>query len=659
LGALDFGLIVDGSIIIIENCLRRLAERQHHEGRLLSLGERLEEVVTASKEMLRPTLYGQAIILLVFAPLLTFTGVEGKMFSPMAITVMLALVGAFVLSLTFVPAMVALLIRGKVSEKDVKAVAITKRHYAPWLDRSVERPWPFIGVGVGLFALAGVLFSTLGQEFIPTLDEKDLAVAAIRIPSTSLDQSLAMQLSIERAVSTLPEVAVFYAKTGTAEVATDPMPQNISDGFVILKPKDEWPEGVNSKADVLARVQARLEPLVGNAYEISQPIQLRFNELIGGVRGDLGIKVYGDDLDAMGDAANRIAAVLRSIPGTADLRVEQTAGFPTLNVEFDRAAIARYGLSVQDVADTVAAALGGREAGLLFEGDRRFDVVVRLPNVARDDLDAVGALPVMLPESGSGMRSSVALRELVRFGFSENLNQVSRENGKRRVVVSANVRNRDLGSYVAEAQARVASEVQLPTGAYIEWGGQFENLQAASQRLSIVIPAVFALIFVILYMALGSAGAAAAVYSAIPLGLAGGVFALVLAGLPFSVSAAVGFICLSGVAVLNGLVVMTSIRQRLDTGLPVDRAIKEGTMERVRAVLMTGIVPAVGFVPMAIATGTGAEVQKPLAIVVIGGLITSTLLTLFVLPAISHLILGRSAIRKNPPETGAAAVPAE
>jgi cobalt-zinc-cadmium resistance protein CzcA len=659
LGALDFGLIVDGSIIIIENCLRRLAERQHLAGRLLTLGERLEEVFAASKEMVRPTIYGQAIILLVFAPLLTFEGVEGKMFSPMAITVMLALVGAFVLSLTFVPAMVALLIRGRVAEKEVKAIAYTKERYAPWLDKAVARPWPFIGVGVGIFALSAVMFTTLGQEFIPTLDEKDLSVAAIRIPSTSLEQSLAMQKQIERAVSSLPEVAIFFAKTGTAEVATDPMPQNISDGFIILKPQEEWPDGVETKADVIERVEAKLEGLVGNAYEMSQPIQLRFNELIGGVRGDLGIKIYGDDLEVMGATAERIATVLRTIPGTADLRVEQTAGFPTLNVEFDRDAIARYGLSVEDVADTVAAALGGREAGLVFEGDRRFDVVVRLPNVTRDDLGAVGALPVMLPESGARTRASVPLKELVRFTFSENLNQVSRENGKRRVVVQANVRGRDLGSYVADAQARIAAEVTLPTGSYLEWGGQFENLEAASQRMSIVIPAVFILIFVILYMALGGIAPALAVYSAVPLGLAGGVFALALTGLPFSVSAAVGFICLSGVAVLNGLVVMTSIRQRLDAGLPVDEAVKQGTMERVRAVLMTGIVPAVGFVPMAIATGTGAEVQKPLAIVVIGGLITATLLTLFVLPAISRLILGRTGLRQsNKPVEGALA-PAE
>ena len=638
LGALDFGLIVDGSIIIIENCLQRLAHKQHEEGRVLTLTERLHEVFEASREMVKPTLFGQAIIFLVFVPLLTFTGVEGKTFSPMAITVMLALAGAFVASLTFVPAMVALLIRGKVAEKEVRAVAWVKQRYEPLLKQVIARPWPWIGAGAGTFGAAALVFALLGSEFLPTLGEGNLAMQALRIPSTSLAQSTKMQEQVERMVAKLPEVAFVYSKTGTAEVASDPMPPNASDTFIILKPKDAWPEGVETKDDVIERVEKQLEPLVGNAFEISQPIQLRFNELIAGVRGDIAIKVYGEDLDAMGRTAQQIAAVLKTVPGAADIKVEQTAGFPVLDVQFDRDAIARYGLSLKDVSDTVAAAMGGREAGIVFEGDRRYDIVVRLDNATRNDLDAVGALPVMLPGEDAH-RASIPLRELARFSFSEGLNQVSRENGKRRVVVQANVRGNDLGSFVADAQAKVAAQVKLPPGSFVEWGGQFENLQAASQRLSIVIPVIFAAIFGILFMALGGVRQSIAVYSAIPLALAGGVFALLLTGLPFSVSAAVGFIVLSGVTVLNGLVVMTSINQRLEGGMPVDEAIAEGTMERVRAVLMTGIVPAIGFVPMAIATGTGAEVQKPLAIVVIGGLITSTLLTLFVLPAISHLLL--------------------
>lgn len=624
LGALDFGLIVDGSIIIIENCLRRLAERQHREGRLLALPERLHEVFEASKEMVRPTIYGQAIIFLVFAPLLTFTGVEGKMFTPMAITVILALAGAFILSLTFVPALVAVLISGKVSEEEVSTIRWVKRRYEPLLAKVLEAPRKWVLAGVGTFLFAGMLFLTLGQEFIPQLDEGDASIQAIRIPSTSLDQSLDMQRRVERAISSLPEVAFIYSKTGTAEVATDPMPQNVSDAFIILKPEEEWPAEVDSKDDIIERVEAKMEGLTGNAFEVSQPIEMRFNELIAGVRGDVAIKLFGDDLEQLEGIASQVASAINRIDGTADLRVEQTGGFPTLELQFNRDAIARYGLSIEEVANTVAAGLGGREAGLVFEGDRRFDIVVRLDNLTRDNLDAVGALPVMLETDGSGPRASVPLRELARFQFTEGVNQVSRENGQRRIVVQANVRGRDLGSYVSEARSVVESRVKLPPGVFIQWGGQYENLQAASRRLSILIPVVFALIFGILFMALRSVSSALAVYSAVPLGLAGGVFGLFLAGLPFSISAAVGFIVLSGVTVLNGLVVMTSIRQHIDEGHAINEAIAGGMMERVRAVLITGVVPAIGFVPMAIATGRGAKVQKPLAIVVIAGLIVAT-----------------------------------
>ncbi|CAN7262238.1 CusA/CzcA family heavy metal efflux RND transporter [Phenylobacterium sp. LjRoot225] len=639
LGALDFGLIVDGAVIIIENSLRRLAERQHQEGRLLTLRERLDETVLASQEMIRPTIYGQAIILLVFAPLLTFQGVEGKTFGPMAITLMLALAAAFILSLTFVPAMVALLIRGKVAEKDVRSIAWLKTRYAPLLTRAVARPWPVIGAAAGVFALSAITFSFLGQEFIPQLDEKNLALASQRIPSVSLEQSLGMQRQVESAVKSLPEVEMMFSKTGTAEVATDPMPPNISDGFVILKPRRDWPKGVDSKEDVIARVESKAGALIGQGYELSQPIELRFNELIGGVRGDVAVKIYGDDLDKMSAAAARVAAALQSVPGAADVRAEQVNGAPTLDVQFDRAAIARYGLTVKEVADTAAAAMAGREAGLLFEGDRRFDVVVRAPLSSRNDLAALGALPVMLPGGADGHpRGSAPLSQLAQFRYTEGLNQVSRENGKRVVVVQANVRGRDVGSFVHAARPKVAA-VALPPGAYIEWGGQFQNLQAASQRLSIVIPIAFAAIFALLYLALGNLALALAIFTAVPLGLAGGVFTLALTRINFSVSAAVGFIVLAGVAVLNGLVVMSAIRRRLDLGLPPAEAIQDGMLEKVRPVVMTGLVPAIGFIPMALAHGTGAEVQKPLAMVVIGGLITATALTLVVLPAITQVLL--------------------
>jgi cobalt-zinc-cadmium resistance protein CzcA len=583
------------------------------------------------------------------------------MFSPMAITLMLALGAAFILSLTFVPAMVAVLIRGKVSEKDVLPIAVAKKAYEPTLGLAIRKPLPVIAGGVGVFALAGWLFMSLGQEFIPTLDEQDLAVQALRIPSTSLEQSTRMQEQVETTLAQFDEVSFVYSKTGTAEVASDPMPPNASDSFVILKPKEEWKNSDQTKPELIERMEASLQKLVGNNYEFSQPIQMRFNELIAGVRGDVAIKLYGDDLDAMSISAGKIAAILQSIPGSADVKAEQTAGFPTLEVQFDRDAIARYGLTLEEVTETVASAMAGREAGIVFEGDRRFDVVVRLPNQVRDNLDAVGALPIMLPEREGTPRGSVPLRDVAQFKFSEGLNQVSRENGKRRVVIQANVRGRDLGSFVAEAQRRVAAEATLPTGAWLEWGGQFENLKSASQRITLVVPACFLLIFGVLYAALVSIRGAVAVFAAVPLALAGGVFTLFLTGMPFSISAAVGFICLSGVAVLNGLVVMSSINKRLDAGMPIDQAIHEGMIEKFRAVLMTGIVPAIGFVPMAIAHGVGAEVQKPLATVVIGGLITATLLTLYVLPAICRLLLksGHRAKEGEMPTTYSTPVHAE
>jgi cobalt-zinc-cadmium resistance protein CzcA len=646
LGALDFGLIVDGAVIIIENALRRLAERQHKVDRLLTLRERLEVTMAATQEMTKPTVYGQAIIFLVFAPLLTFTGIEGKTFSPMAITLMLALGAAFILSLTFVPAMVALLIRGKVAEKEVWLISRIKTAYAPILERAVTKPWPFIVAGLGLFAVAGFVFTLLGQEFIPQLDEKNLAVASQRVPSTSLDQSMLMQRGVERAISSLPEVEMMFSKTGTAEVATDPMPQNISDGFVILKPQKDWPKGVKTKEDVLKRIEDKTSGLIGNAYELSQPIQLRFNELIAGVRGDVAIKLYGDDLDKMSASAAKIVALLQATPGAADVKAEQTSGSPALDVQLDRAAIAHFGLTVEEVAETLSAAMGGRDAGLVFEGDRRFSIVVRTPQASRDDLDALKALPVMLPQEAGHARGSAPLSAVAEFRFNEGLNQISRENGKRRVVIQANVRGRDVGSFVTEAMPKVEAVV-LPTGSYLEWGGQFQNLKAASDRLMLIVPICFAAIFALLYLALGGFGRAIAVFAAVPLGLAGGVFALAQTGIAFSVSAAVGFICLSGVAVLNGLVVMASIRQRLEGGVELGEAIIDGTFERVRTVIMTGLVPAIGFVPMALAHGTGAEVQKPLAVVVIGGLITATVLTLLVLPAISRVVLGRGARRRG------------
>jgi len=647
LGALDFGLIIDGAVIIVENTLRRLAERQHREGRLLLLKERLEEVVASSREMLRPTIYGQLVIFLVFLPCLTFQGVEGKMFSPMVITLMLALASAFVLSLTFVPALIAVLMRGRVAEKEVRVVAATKARYEPWLRRAVARPLPFVGAGLGVLVAAAIAFSFVGREFMPTLDEQNLNLSSVRIPSMSIEQSAELDLPIERAILSLPEVKTVYSKAGTASLAADPMPPNASDNYVILKPKDQWPAGVTTKEKVVERIRAKTASIVGNNYDVTQPIEMRFNELIGGVRSDVAVKLYGEDLDQLADSAKRIAAVLRSVPGASDVRVAQTEGFPTFDIAFDRAAIARYGLSVKEVADTVSTALAGREAGQIFEGDRRFDIVVRLPTQLRNDLDVLGALPVMLPSNGEQARASVPLRQLVQFRFTQGLNEVSRDNGKRRIYVEANVVGRDLGSYVDEAHARLAKEVRLPAGSWIEWGGQFQNLRAATERLAIIVPVCFVLIAAALYMAIGNAMLTATVLTAVPLALAGGVFALLLRGIPFSISAAVGFIAVSGVAVLNGLVLISAINKRLADGINASDAVIDGALERLRPVLMTALVASLGFVPMAIATGTGAEVQKPLATVVIGGLITSTVLTLFVLPAITGMVLRRRKVASD------------
>ncbi|MDP4006910.1 efflux RND transporter permease subunit [Methylobacterium sp. NEAU K] len=634
LGALDFGLLVDGAVIITENALRHLAERQHALGRRLDLEERLETVRASAEEMIRPSLYGQAIIILVYGPLLTFTGVEGKMFAPMALTVIIALACAFVLSLTFVPALIAIGVTGRVTETDNALVRGLKAAYRPVLTAAVRAPGGVLGGALLLLAGAGLLSTRLGTEFIPLLDEKSIALNATRIPSTSLTQSQAMQLKVEQAVSPFPQVATVFSKTGTAEVATDPMPPNSSDTFVILKPQADWPDPGLSKAALQEQIEAAVGALAGNVYEFSQPIQLRFNELLAGTRGDLAVKVFGDAFEPMLRTANQIAAILRGIDGADDVKVEQTAGLPVFEIRIDRTEAARLGLSTGAIQEVIGAAIGGREAGFVFEGDRRFPIVVRLTDAVRQDREALENLPVPLPPGPNGKVASVLLRQVARFSVTEGPNQISRENGRRRVVVTANVRGRDIGSLVAEAQAKVADRVPLTAGASVTWGGQFENLASARQRLGVVVPVCFGLIFLLLYGALGSPRDALLVFSAVPLALTGGIAALWLRGMPLSVPAAVGFIALSGVAVLNGLVMLTAVKQLIGAGRPRLEAILEGAMTRLRPVAMTALVASLGFVPMALATGTGAEVQRPLATVVIGGLISATLLTLVVLPAL-------------------------
>lgn len=634
LGALDFGLIVDGAVIIVENCILRLAERQHHAGRLLKLDERLQTVFAATREVFTPSLVSVLVVVLVNLPILALTGVEGKMFRPMAATVIMALLAAVVLSLTFVPAAVALFLRGRIEEKDNFIVRHAKRIYAPVLDLALRLRFVFLGGTVLLVVLCGWLATRMGAEFIPSLDEGDIAVQALRIPGTSLTQSLEMQFQMERALAEVPEVKTYFSRVGTAEVATDPMPPNISDGYVMIKDRKDWPDPDKPKAQLLAEIQEKLERLPGNAYEISQPIELRFNELISGVRSDLGIKVYGDDLGQLLRTGNDIARVLNSVTGAEGVKVEQVAGLPVLSVEPDRAALYRYGLNVADVQDVLAAATGGEEAGLVYEGDARFPLVVRLPEHLRGDLAALERLPVPLPSVDRGY---VPLGELAALKLAPGPNQISRENGKRRLVVSSNVRGRDLASFVAEARGKIEQQVKLPPGYWLDYGGTFEQLQSATQRLTLLVPVTLAMIFGLLMLTFGSARDAALVFSGVPLALTGGVIGLWLRGIPLSITAGVGFITLSGVAVLTGVVMVAAIRDRLAQGLEVDAAIREGALLRLRPILMVALVAALGFLPMALNTGTGAEVQRPLATVVIGGIVSATLLTLLVLPGLYRM----------------------
>ena len=641
LGALDFGIIVDGAVVIVENCVRRLAHAQARLGRTLTLQERFAEVFEAAREARRPLVFGQLIIMIVYLPIFPLTGIEGKMFHPMAITVVTALAGAMILSLTFVPAAVALFIGDRVEEKENRLMRAARRAYAPCLRYALANKPVALAFAAIVLALSGLLASRLGLEFVPTLDEGDIAVLTVRVPGTSLSQSVTMQRQIETVlVRSFPEIERVFARIGTAEIASDPMPPNVADGIIMLRPERDWPKPKKTRAQLLAAIQQTLERLPGNGYEFSQPIQLRVNELISGVRSDVAVKVFGDDLDALDATAAKVAAVLRGVAGASEVNVEQTTGLPVLQVRVDRERAARMGLNVKDVQDLVATATAGREAGTLFEGDRRFGIVVRLPEPVRADIDALQRLPVPLPAAEGergGPSRFITLGEIASFEVAPGPNQFSREGGKRRVVVTANVRGRDIGSFVGEAQEKVAAQVRTAPGYWIGWGGQFEHLEAAARRLQVVVPAALALVFVLLYLVFNNFKDGLLVFSGIPFALSGGVFALWLRGIPLSISAAVGFIALSGVAVLNGLVMLSFIRRLRDEGRPLGEAIAEGALGRLRPVLMTALVASLGFVPMALATGTGAEVQRPLATVVIGGILSSTALTLLLLPVLVEL----------------------
>ncbi len=642
LGALDFGLIVDGAVIIVENCIRRLAESQQQNGKQLDIRERLHLVFQATTEVIRPSLFGVAIITVVYIPIFTLTGVEGKMFHPMAATVVMALLSAMVLSLTFVPAAVAVFMGGKISEKESRIIIASKSLYRPILESALR--WRGVVIsGASLLVLACVwLLTTLGSEFIPQLDEGDIALHALRIPGTGLEQSIEMQEILEQRLKAFPEVDKVYAKIGTPEVATDPMPPSVADNFVMLKPRSEWPDPDRSKEALVAEMAAAVEQLPGNKYEFTQPIQMRFNELISGVRADLGIKVFGDDLDKLVVTANDILEVVEGIEGAADARVEQVTGLPMLSILPKRMTLARYGLNIDDLQNLVSTGIGGKDSGLIYEGDRRFKLVVRLPETLRTDIDSLAFLPIPLPDGGF-----VPLSEVAELELKPAPAQISRENGKRRVVVTANVRDRDLGSFVEEVKQRIKEQVDMPSGYWLDYGGTFEQLESASQRLSIVVPVTLVIIIGLLVMAFGSLKDSLIIFTGVPLALTGGVLALWLRGMPLSISAGVGFIALSGVAVLNGLVMLAFIRDLWHETGDLAKSVVDGALIRLRPVLMTALVASLGFVPMALNTGTGAEVQRPLATVVIGGIISSTLLTLLVLPVLYHWVHRKEANRLN------------
>jgi cobalt-zinc-cadmium resistance protein CzcA len=636
-----------------------LAAEQHRLGRLLSRRERFETILAGSREVIRPSLFGTFIIAVVYLPILTLTGVEGKMFTPMALTVLMALTGASILSLTFVPAAVALLVTGNLSKHENFFMRGARRIYAPLLAASIRNGFGITVIAALLVAVCGIAASRMGGEFIPSLDEGDVSMEVLRIPGTSLTQSVEMQAMLEKRLLKVPEVKEAFARTGSAEVATDPMPPSGSDGYVMLKPRKEWPDPEKSKAAVVSDIQEACEDVPGSVYGISQPIQQRMNETVSGIRSDVAVKIFGDDLDVLIQSATRVQAILQNVRGASDVKTEQTSGLPILTVKLNRQTLSRYGISVGDVQNLVEIAVGGKSAGRLFEGDRRFDIVVRLPERLRSDIQAIRSLPVPLPPIESQAKATpalwgnsplaqiryVPLSELAQIDLAPGPNLISREDGKRRIVVTANVRGRDLSSFIADAQNQVMGKVKLPAGYWIGWGGQFEQLVSATQRLMIVVPVALLLIFLLLFISLGSMPDALLVFSGVPLALTGGVAALLLRGIPLSISAAIGFIALSGVAVLNGLVIITFIEKLRREGRALIDAVREGSVTRLRPVLMTALVASLGFVPMAIASGAGAEVQRPLATVVIGGVISSTILTLLVLPAL--YVLFRRETRSN------------
>jgi len=649
LGALDFGIIIDGAVVIVENCVRRLALAQEKLERELTLNERFDEVFAAAKEARRPLMFGQLIIMVVYLPIFALTGVEGKMFHPMAFVVVTALLGAMLLSVTFIPAAVALFIGKRVAEKESRLILFAKDVYGSSLKKVMRHGRLVLISAVVVMIGSGILVMRMGSEFVPVLNEGDMAMQALRIPGTSLTQSLEMQKKLEAGLKArFPEIDRVFARTGTAEIASDPMPPNISDGYIMLKPETSWPEPKKARPELIAAIQSEAARYVGNAYEFSQPIQLRFNELISGVRSDVAVKVYGDNTEVLAQVGKKVANELQKIPGAVEVKVEQTDGLPMLTVNIDRAKTARYGLNIGDVQNVLATATGGQKAGMIFEGDRRFDILVRLPEQLRNDPTALSQLPVPLPPQPGVPVSFIPLSELAKLDVAPGPNQISRENGKRYLVVSANVRDRDIGSFVPEAQQMIAKKVSLPSGYWTSWGGTYAQLHSATQRLQVVVPIALLIVLTLLFVMFNQIKDGLIVFTGIPFALTGGIIALSMRGMPLSISAAIGFIALSGVAVLNGLVLIAYIRSLREQHMPLDEAISTGALTRLRPVLMTALVASLGFVPMALATGTGAEVQRPLATVVIGGILSSTLLTLIVLPLLYRIIHFKDEMNRTP-----------
>ena len=631
LGALDFGIIVDGAVVIVENCIRRLAHTQQLLKRPLTQSERFKEVFLAARQARRPLIFGQLIILVVYLPIFALSGVEAKMFHPMALAVVLALVAAIILSITFVPAAVALWVKGDIQEKESRWMLWLKAKYQQTLDISYQYKAVVLTFALCVLVITGFISTKLGSEFAPQLSEGDFAIQQLRSPSTGLEESLRIQKNTEKLLlKSFPEIKAVFARTGTAEVATDVMPPNISDGYIMLKPRSEWPNPKESLDELRGRMVTYLATIPGNNSEFSQPIELRFNELISGVRSDVGVKIFGDDMNVLNTEATKISKIIQQTSGSSAVKVEQTSGLPLLNVEVNKTLAAQYGLSVRSIQDLVATSIGGQSVGEILEGDRRFDFVIRLGEQDRS-VASVSQLPIQLPNGGSILLSDVAQVSTI-----EGINQVSRENGKRRVVVTTNVEGRDLGSFVSDVQTQLKAYT-LPSGYWIEYGGQFENLASAKARMQIVIPLALITIFILLMAVFHNVKESLLVFTGVPFALTGGVLFLWLRDIPLSMSAGIGFIALSGVAVLNGLVMLTFIKELRDK-YPVHKAVWQGAILRLRPVLMTACVASLGFVPMALATGTGAEVQRPLATVVIGGIISSTLLTLVLLPVLYRWI---------------------